>query len=405
MVLLGKVNSDIVSRLNRHGQPAVGLSGEDGTLFEVRPHPDAERSRVRRRGRAGRGGRAPPHRRGLHPRVASAGTDREGNSYNVNADTAAGKVAAALARHKAIFLTDIAGWLATRTTPTRLSRRPRSGEVENALERRLRWHAPQARARAWRRSAAAWPRPTSSTARCPHSLLLELFTDAGIGTKIDAVTSPDLAAARGALRDAHVRELAGGVRARGGGAALGRRGPRVPGLLRRALGPQRRPLPPEDHRRDHRADGALGGVSNLYYTAPAMRLAERLVESSLGGKVFLCNSGLEANECAMKLARKRAHRRGIDEPEIVVLDRRASTAGRSPRSPPRRAWRARSSSGHCPPASWRCRPTIPTRSGLPSARGPRPSCWSRSRARRACSRSPTRCSSPPVRRATTPAPS
>jgi acetylornithine/N-succinyldiaminopimelate aminotransferase len=67
--------------------------------------------------------------------------------------------------------------------------------------------------------------------------------------------------------------------------------------------------------------GRLAGVSNLYYTAPAMRLAERLAESSLGGKVFLCNSGLEANECAIKLARKRAHRRGISEPEIVVLDR------------------------------------------------------------------------------------
>src|SRR3954466_15139215 len=66
--------------------------------------------------------------------------------------------------------------------------------------------------------------------------------------------------------------------------------------------------------------GRLGGVSNLYYTAPAMLLAKRLAESSLGGKVFLCNTGLEANECAIKLARKRAHQRGIDEPQIVVLD-------------------------------------------------------------------------------------
>ena len=66
--------------------------------------------------------------------------------------------------------------------------------------------------------------------------------------------------------------------------------------------------------------GRLGGVSNLYYTEPGVRLAERLSESSLGGKVFLCNSGLEANECAIKLARKRAHGWGIDEPEIVVLD-------------------------------------------------------------------------------------
>src|SRR5439155_27128198 len=66
--------------------------------------------------------------------------------------------------------------------------------------------------------------------------------------------------------------------------------------------------------------GRLGGVSNLYYTAPAMRLCERLVESSLGGRVFLCNSGTEANECVIKLARKHAHGRGVASPEIVVLD-------------------------------------------------------------------------------------
>ncbi len=64
----------------------------------------------------------------------------------------------------------------------------------------------------------------------------------------------------------------------------------------------------------------LGGVSNLYYTEPAMRLCQRLAESSLGGKVFLCNSGAEANECAIKLARKHAHGRGIKAPEIVVLE-------------------------------------------------------------------------------------
>jgi acetylornithine/N-succinyldiaminopimelate aminotransferase len=64
----------------------------------------------------------------------------------------------------------------------------------------------------------------------------------------------------------------------------------------------------------------LAGVSNLYYTEPGIRLAERLASSSLGGKVFLCNSGAEANECAIKLARKHAHGRGIAEPEIVVLD-------------------------------------------------------------------------------------
>jgi predicted acetylornithine/succinylornithine family transaminase len=66
--------------------------------------------------------------------------------------------------------------------------------------------------------------------------------------------------------------------------------------------------------------GELIGTSNLYLSAPAARLAERLAESSLGGRVFLCNSGAEANECAIKLVRKRAHARGVAEPEIVVLE-------------------------------------------------------------------------------------
>ena len=64
----------------------------------------------------------------------------------------------------------------------------------------------------------------------------------------------------------------------------------------------------------------LGGGSNLYYSEPAMRLAERLAKSSLGGRVFFANSGAEANECAIKLVRKHAHARGIDAPEIVTLD-------------------------------------------------------------------------------------
>jgi predicted acetylornithine/succinylornithine family transaminase len=64
----------------------------------------------------------------------------------------------------------------------------------------------------------------------------------------------------------------------------------------------------------------FAGSSNLFYTEPAMRLSERLAESSLGGAVFLCNSGAEASECAIKLVRKRAHARGVERPEIVVLE-------------------------------------------------------------------------------------
>jgi acetylornithine/N-succinyldiaminopimelate aminotransferase len=66
--------------------------------------------------------------------------------------------------------------------------------------------------------------------------------------------------------------------------------------------------------------GTLIHASNLHLTAGAVRLAERLCRSSLEGRAFLCNSGTEANECAIKLVRKHAHGRGIAEPEIVELE-------------------------------------------------------------------------------------
>jgi acetylornithine/N-succinyldiaminopimelate aminotransferase len=66
--------------------------------------------------------------------------------------------------------------------------------------------------------------------------------------------------------------------------------------------------------------GRLAGSSNLYLSEPAAELCRALVTSSLGGRAFLCNSGTEANECAIKLVRRRAHARGITDPEIVVLE-------------------------------------------------------------------------------------
>jgi acetylornithine/N-succinyldiaminopimelate aminotransferase len=66
--------------------------------------------------------------------------------------------------------------------------------------------------------------------------------------------------------------------------------------------------------------GRLMHVSNLFYTEPMARLAERLAESSLGGRVFFANSGTEANECAIKVARKHAHARGVTAPEIVSFE-------------------------------------------------------------------------------------
>ena len=116
--------------------------------------------------------------------------------------------------------------------------------------------------------------------------------------------------------------------------------------------------------------GALAGVSNLYYTEPAMRLCERLVESSLGGKVFLCNSGTEANECAIKLARKHAHLRGVADardrrPRERLPRPHAGGAGGDAEARPRGPVRA--AAGR---ASWPFRETTPRRFARRSASAP-----------------------------------
>ena len=183
MVLLGKVNSDIVRRLNRHGQPAVGLSGEDGALFAIRPVENAAEV-----GFVGEIERVDVDvlnhiAEDYIPVVASAGADRDGNSYNVNADAAAGKVAAALRAYKAVFLTDVPGWLADPAQEDSLISRTSVGEINAALENVAGGMRPKLAACAEAISGGVQSAHIID-GREPHSLLLELFTDAGIGTMV-----------------------------------------------------------------------------------------------------------------------------------------------------------------------------------------------------------------------------
>ena len=164
MVLLGKLNSDIVQRLNRHGQPAVGLSGQDGSLFEVAPVANAEQV-----GFVGTIERVDVDvlnhiAADYIPVIASSASDRDGNPYNVNADEAAGKVAAALGAYKAIFLTDVVGWLGDPADEASLISRATVAEVEEKLRRRSTAACGRSSPPASTRSAAAPSRPTSSTA-------------------------------------------------------------------------------------------------------------------------------------------------------------------------------------------------------------------------------------------------
>jgi acetylglutamate kinase len=182
MVLLGKINSDILQRLNRLGQPAVGLGGEDGELFEVRQVADDRVGYVGQVERVNR--EVIDHIAADYvPVIASVGTDREGRSHNVNDDEAAGKVAAAMQAYKAVFLTDVDGWLEDPAKPDSRISQAELSRVESEIESIEGGMRPKLAA-----CAEAIRGGVSSAhiidGRVEHSLLLELFTDAGIGTMI-----------------------------------------------------------------------------------------------------------------------------------------------------------------------------------------------------------------------------
>ena len=187
MVLVGKLNTDIVLRIGRHGQPAVGLSGDDGGLLlcSRRTAPGGEDI-----GFVGQIDHVDASvinhiARDYIPVVASVGADAEGNSYNVNADEAAAAIAVALRARTAIFLTDVRGWLRDRADPDSLIGQATVAEVSEALGQVEGGMRPKLQACVDAVSGGVGAAQIID-GRLEHSLLLELFTDAGIGTKVTA---------------------------------------------------------------------------------------------------------------------------------------------------------------------------------------------------------------------------
>ena len=187
MVLVGKVNKEIVLRINRHGQPAVGLCGDDGTLFRVSRRSAPGGQDIGFVGRIDRvnTGVIEHVASDYIPVIASVGADREGSSYNVNADEAAGAVAGALGAYKVVFLTDVPGWLADPSDPDSLIGQAGAEQVRGALDGLQGGMRPKLEAclRAIDDGVSA---AHILDGRVPHSLLLKLFTNAEIGTKIEA---------------------------------------------------------------------------------------------------------------------------------------------------------------------------------------------------------------------------
>jgi acetylglutamate kinase len=181
MVLVGKVNKDIVLRLNRHGQPAVGLCGDDGLLFRVATQTGPGGEDV---GFVGRIERVNTDvidhiAQDYIPVIASVGADREGHSHNTNAD----KAARAMKAYKVMFLTDVAGWLRDPEDPSSVVSEATASEVVDALGAVAGGMRPKLQACVDAlQGGVTFAHIVDG--REPHSLLLELFTDAGVGTKI-----------------------------------------------------------------------------------------------------------------------------------------------------------------------------------------------------------------------------
>lgn len=185
MVLVGKQNKDIVLLINRQGQPAVGLCGDDGLLFRVRKQLARGERDI---GFVGEIERVDVNvlnhiARDYIPVVASVGADSEGSSYNVNADAAAAAVASAMRAFKVIFLTDVEGWLADPSDPGSRISQAGAGEVREGLAGVSGGMRPKLEACVDAVEGGVEAAHIID-GRLPHSLLLELFTDEGIGTKI-----------------------------------------------------------------------------------------------------------------------------------------------------------------------------------------------------------------------------
>ena len=182
MVLTGKVTPDLVATINRLGGQAVGMSGEDGPCIiaeeldpalglvgrVVQVHPEPIRAMLER---------------SYTPVIASVGLGYDGNAYNINADTVAAEVAVALGAAKLILMTDVPGVLdgggqvLSELTCEAAERLLAEGQVTGGMIPKL---------RACLRALDAVPVAHVIDGRTPHSLLLELFTESGIGTMVTA---------------------------------------------------------------------------------------------------------------------------------------------------------------------------------------------------------------------------
>ncbi|GAB4379083.1 MAG: acetylglutamate kinase [Elainellaceae cyanobacterium] len=187
MVLVGRVNKEIVALINQAGGAAVGLCGKDGNLVKARPQGDAGIGFVGEVSATNVQLIEVLVRDGYIPVVSSVAADDTGQAYNINADTIAGEIAAALGAEKLILMTDTAGILRDYKDTSTLIPKVDIQEARKLIDQGIVGGGMIPKVNCCVRSLAQGVKAAHIIdGRIPHALLLEIFTDAGIGSMIVA---------------------------------------------------------------------------------------------------------------------------------------------------------------------------------------------------------------------------
>jgi acetylglutamate kinase len=187
MVLVGRVNKEIVDLINRAGGDAVGLCGKDGASIKARPQGGEDIGFVGEVSSIDVQLVESLVNSNYIPVISSVAADENGQSYNINADTVAGELAAALNAEKLILLTDTPGILRDRENPESLITKLDIHQAREAIDSGIVAGGMIPKVTCCVRSLAQGVRAAHIIdGRVPHALLLEIFTDAGIGTMMVA---------------------------------------------------------------------------------------------------------------------------------------------------------------------------------------------------------------------------
>ena len=185
MVLVGRVNKQIVSGINNHGSLAVGLCGIDGGLIEARTLGGGTHGLVGEVAKVNSELLIPLLDKGYVPVISSVANSPDSRSHNINADTVAGELAAALGAEKLILLTDTPGILRNENDPSSLIEKIRLSEARELIDQEIVKKGMRPKVECCIRSLAQGVNAAHIIdGRTPHALLLEVFTDSGIGTMV-----------------------------------------------------------------------------------------------------------------------------------------------------------------------------------------------------------------------------